>query len=66
LRCTIDRIGGVGIVEAKDLIARLRTIPPDSNVFLLTESGANDFSGFSVDDNRDVQLYVAIGDRRRR
>jgi hypothetical protein len=50
-------------LKAKDLIAKLRTVPPDSNVFLLTESGAHDFSGFSVDDNRDVQLYVAIGDK---
>jgi hypothetical protein len=62
-RYTISLTRRMSTVKAEDLIAKLRTIPPGSNVFLLTESGAHDFSGFSVDDNRDVQLYVAVGDK---
>ncbi len=50
-------------MKAKDLIAKLQSVPRDSSVFLLTESGVYDFSGFSVDDNCGVQLYVAIDDK---
>lgn len=50
-------------MKVKDLAAKLRTVPPDSSIFLLTDSGVYDFSGFSVDDNRDVQLYVIPNDK---
>lgn len=50
-------------MKVRDLIKRLLDTPMDSTVFIQTEENFYDFTGFSIDDLNDVQLYVAIGDK---
>jgi len=53
-------------MKLKDLIARLQRIDIDefNTVYLHTTSGIFNFSGFSVDDKNDVQLYIVHGDEK--
>ena len=49
-------------MKLKELIKKrkeVEKIEPNSTVYLIDI----DFSGFGVDDNHDVELYVAAGDK---
>lgn len=53
-------------MQIKKLIEKLKEVErlkPNSTVYLSTETGAYDFTGFGCDDICDVELYVAIGDK---
>ena len=53
-------------MKVKELIKKLKEVEemkPDSTVYLTTENSTYDFSGYSVDDLCDVELYVGAGDK---
>ena len=60
-------------MQIKELIKRLKEveeIKPDSTIYLrkkgewtIPDEADFDFTGFGVDDNRDVELYVVAGDK---
>jgi len=52
-------------MKIKELIKRLKEVEelePNSIVYLATRSSIYDFTGLSVDDVCDVELYAAAGD----
>ena len=52
-------------MQIKELIKRLKEVEklePNSTVCLVTEKSTYNFTGFAVHDNRDVKLYVTVGD----
>jgi len=51
-------------MKIKDLVKKLIELPDKNrNVVILDNGKYINFSGFSVDDNNDVELYRAGGDR---
>ena len=53
-------------MQIKELIKRLKEVEywePNAKVYITTEKSTYDFTGLGVDDNRDVELYVAVGDK---
>ena len=53
-------------MKIKELIKRLKEVEelePNSTVYLATENSIYNFTGFDVDDNRDVEIYVVAGDK---
>ena len=53
-------------MKIKELIKRLEEVEyfePTAKVYITTEKSTYDFTGFGVDDNRDVEIYVVDGDK---
>ena len=52
-------------MKASELITKLQEVTktnPQATIYLETQADYTDFTGFSADDNNDVQLYRAVGD----
>ena len=49
-------------MKVKDLIEKIQQVDQDSTVFINTDIGVFNFSGLSVDDNNDIELYIVHGD----
>ena len=50
-------------MKIHELYVKLQSLPMGGNVYIETGGDIYDFSGFSVDDNNDVELYVSVGDK---
>ncbi len=54
-------------MKIEDLIQKLQEISmlnPNATVYIDDQEYYYDFTGFSVDDNTDVQLYIVSGDEQ--
>lgn len=54
-------------MKATTLIKKLSeiiTLNPDANVYLDDAKDYYDFTGFSSDDNNDIQLFISGGDKK--
>lgn len=51
-------------MKVRDLINKMETTNQNATVFIATTHGVYDFNGVSIDDERNVVLYIEPDDRK--